>query len=86
MLLERLDGNTTLETVEVVEACEITAAFYPRLHIPALPQLRTLSSYITRWTTTSSGSTTPHRSRDVWSSRRSRSGATSSPTPAPTAR
>ena len=50
MLLERLDGNTTLETVEDVEACTITAAFYPRLHIPALPQLRTLSSYITRWT------------------------------------
>ncbi len=51
MLLERLDGDTTLETVEAVEACEITAAFYPRLHIPALPQLRTLSSYIARWTT-----------------------------------
>ena len=50
MLLERLDGNTTLETVEDVEACTITAAFYPRLHIPALPQLRTLSSFITRWT------------------------------------
>jgi streptomycin 6-kinase len=50
MLLERLDGNTTLETVDVVEACEITATFYRRLHIPALPQLRTLSSYIERWT------------------------------------
>jgi streptomycin 6-kinase len=50
MLLERLDGNTTLESVEAVEACTITAAFYPRLHIPALPQLRTLSAYITRWT------------------------------------
>lgn len=51
LLLERLDGNVNLETVEAVEACEITAAFYSRLHIPALPQLRTLSSYIARWTT-----------------------------------
>ncbi len=51
LLLERLDGNRDLGTVDDVEACEITAAFYRRLHIPALPQLRTLSAYIARWTT-----------------------------------
>ena len=32
------------------EACELVAASYARLHVPALPQLRTLSSYVARWT------------------------------------
>jgi streptomycin 6-kinase len=50
MLLERLDGNRSLLDIDVLEACEITAGFYRRLHVPALPQLRTLSSYIDRWT------------------------------------
>jgi streptomycin 6-kinase len=51
MLLERLHAERDLTGVDDVEACEITAGFYERLHIPALPQLRTLSSYIDRWTT-----------------------------------
>ncbi len=50
MLLERLDADRDLTTVDHVEACAITAGFYQRLHIPALPELRTLSSYIERWT------------------------------------
>ncbi len=50
LLLERLHADEDLRSVEVVEACEIVAGFYARLHVPALPQLRTLSSYIARWT------------------------------------
>jgi streptomycin 6-kinase len=50
LLLERLNGNRSLLDIDAHEACEITADFYPRLHVPALPQLRTLSSYVERWT------------------------------------
>lgn len=50
MLLERLHADEDLTTVGDVEACEIVAGFYKRIHIPALPQLRTLTSYISRWT------------------------------------
>ncbi len=50
MLLERLNSDRDLRGVDVIEACAIVAGFYTRLHIPALPQLRTLSSYIDRWT------------------------------------
>lgn len=50
MLLERLHAGEDLTTVEDLEACEIVASFYKRIHIPALPQLRTLTSYIARWT------------------------------------
>ena len=31
-----------------VEACEIVAGLYARLHVPALPQLRRLTSYVER--------------------------------------
>lgn len=48
MLLERL-GPEDLSTVDDVEACETVAALYGRLHVPAPPQLRTLSSYVARW-------------------------------------
>ncbi len=34
----------------VLEACEVVAGLYARLHVPALPQLRPLTSYIARWT------------------------------------
>jgi streptomycin 6-kinase len=51
MLLERLHADRDLTSIDDVTACEITAAFYERLHIPALPQLRTLSSYMDRWNT-----------------------------------
>lgn len=49
MLLERL-STRDLNSVEIVEACATIAGFYRRLHVPALPQLRPLSSYIERWT------------------------------------
>jgi len=48
MLLERLHPED-LTTVSDVEACEVVAALYPRLHLPALPQLRTITSYVERW-------------------------------------
>jgi streptomycin 6-kinase len=48
MLLERLHRED-LTTVEDLEACEVVAALYPLLHRPALPQLRTVTSYVERW-------------------------------------
>ncbi len=49
MLLERLHPED-LTTIDDLEACEITALLYARIHRPALPQLRTLASYVDRWT------------------------------------
>jgi streptomycin 6-kinase len=49
MLLERLHPRD-LTSVSVLEACEIVAGLYPRIHVPALPQLRPLTSYVERWT------------------------------------
>jgi streptomycin 6-kinase len=49
MLLERLHTTDLTEAWDV-EACEIVAGFYARLHVPAPPQLRTLTSYVERWT------------------------------------
>jgi streptomycin 6-kinase len=48
LLLERLHPQD-LGAVWDVEACEIVADLYGRLHVPAPPQLRPLSSYIRRW-------------------------------------
>ena len=48
LLLERLHGGDLTDVAET-EACEIVAGFYPRLHVPAFPQLRTLTSYVERW-------------------------------------
>ena len=48
MLLERLHP-TDLTTVPDLEACDVVAGLYPRLHLPALPQLRTVTSYVERW-------------------------------------
>lgn len=48
MLLERLQQQD-LTTVPDLEACEVVAALYPRLHLPALPQLLTVTSYVERW-------------------------------------
>lgn len=48
MLLERLHGRD-LRSVSETEACEVVAGLYPRLHVPAHPQLRTLTSYVERW-------------------------------------
>jgi len=49
VLLERLRPES-LESVSDVEACEVVAGLYRRLHVPAMPQLRTLTSYLERWT------------------------------------
>ena len=48
LLLERLHG-TDLTGVPVLEACEVVAALYPRLHVPAPPQLYRLSEVSQRW-------------------------------------
>ncbi len=45
MLLERLDARD-LTTSWDIEACEIVGSLYRSLHVPAPPQMRTLSSYI----------------------------------------
>ena len=45
MLLERLSYVDLTDTWDI-EACEIVAGFYSRLHIPAPPQLAHLSAYV----------------------------------------
>lgn len=49
MLLERL-ATTDLTECGDLDACEIIAGLYARLHVPAPPQLLTLSSYVGRYT------------------------------------
>jgi streptomycin 6-kinase len=49
VLLERL-RTPDLSTLPDVEACEVVAGLYRRLHVPAIPQLRTLTWYLERWT------------------------------------
>ena len=49
LLLERAT-TTDLTAVGYLEAAEIVAATYARLHVPALPQLRTTTAYVGRWT------------------------------------
>jgi len=48
MLLERLRPERLQEAWDL-EACEVVAGLYGRLHVPALPQLRSLSTYVARW-------------------------------------
>ena len=48
MLLERLHPRD-LSGLGDLEACEVAAGLYARLHVPALPQLRSLTSYVARW-------------------------------------
>ena len=48
LLLERLHLRD-LSGLGDLEACEVVAGLYPRLHRPALPRLRPLTSYIARW-------------------------------------
>ncbi|PVG83436.1 aminoglycoside resistance protein [Nocardioides gansuensis] len=45
MLLERLHQET-LAQVWDIEACEIVAGLWSRLHVPAMPQLRPLTAYV----------------------------------------
>jgi len=64
LLLERLHPEDLTDLWDL-EACEIVATSYRRLHVPALPQLRTLSSYVASWTgelaTLPTGSSIPPR-------------------------
>ncbi|WP_167108320.1 aminoglycoside phosphotransferase family protein [Mycobacterium sp. DL592] len=48
LLLERLD-STDLTGLPDVEACAVVARLYRRIHVPAMPALRTLTSYVERW-------------------------------------
>jgi streptomycin 6-kinase len=48
LLLERLHPEDLTDLWDL-EACEIVAGLYQRIHVPALPQLRTLTSYVDRW-------------------------------------
>jgi streptomycin 6-kinase len=48
LLLEWLPGPDLADAWDV-EACEQVAALYGDLHVPALPQLRTVTSYVERW-------------------------------------
>lgn len=49
LLLERADPARDLGTLDVLEACAVVAGLYPRLHRPALPQLRRLSELAAGW-------------------------------------
>jgi streptomycin 6-kinase len=64
LLLERLH-TTDLSGVPVLDACEVVAERYARLHVPAPPQLRPLTSYIRGWTEQLAGvprdARVPHR-------------------------
>ena len=48
VLLERLDRRD-LTQVSDLEACQIVAGLYAKLHQPALPQLATLTSHVSGW-------------------------------------
>lgn len=48
LLIERLRSEDLGDRWDV-EACEVVAGLYSRLHIPALPQLRLLTSNVEQW-------------------------------------
>ena len=48
LLLDWLDGPDLADAWDV-EACEVVGALYGDLHVAALPQLRTVTSYVDRW-------------------------------------
>lgn len=48
LLLERLPGED-LGVLDDVDACEVVAALYARLHVPAPPSLRRLTSVLGPW-------------------------------------
>lgn len=48
LLLERA-GPDDLETAWDVDACEAVAALYSRLHVPAMPQLPSLTTLLAQW-------------------------------------
>jgi len=49
VLLERL-RRQTLDALPEVDACEVVAGVYRRIHVPELPQLLSLTSHVERWT------------------------------------
>lgn len=49
LLLERVHAQRDLTSVPVIEACEVIAGLYGRLHRPALPQTRKLSDLCRDW-------------------------------------
>jgi len=69
VLLERLD-RTDLLTVPDLEACRVVAGLYPLIHVPAPPQLRTVTSYVGRWLepmrTLPNDAPIPHRMVEQW--------------------
>lgn len=48
LLLAWLPGPDLADAWDV-EACEVVGGLYERLHVPAMPQLATVSSYVERW-------------------------------------
>jgi len=48
LLLDWLPGPDLGDSWDV-EACEVVGGLYRRLHVPALPQLATVASYVERW-------------------------------------
>jgi streptomycin 6-kinase len=48
LLLDWLPGPDLGDAWDV-EACEVVGGLYPLLHVPAMPQLATVSSYVERW-------------------------------------
>jgi streptomycin 6-kinase len=48
LLLDWLPGPDLGDTWDV-EACEVVGGLYPRLHVPAMPQLASVASYVERW-------------------------------------
>lgn len=48
LLLERLERRDLTEVWDL-EACEVVAGLYPVLHLPAPPQLRTVTSHVSTW-------------------------------------
>jgi streptomycin 6-kinase len=64
LLLERLHDEKLTEVWDV-EACEVVATLYARLHVPAPPQLTRLSTWCSRWqadlTDLPRGIPVPHR-------------------------
>jgi streptomycin 6-kinase len=48
LLLDWLPGPDLGDAWDV-EACEVVGGLYARLHVPAMPQLASVSSYVERW-------------------------------------
>jgi streptomycin 6-kinase len=49
LLLERLN-SATLHTMPDIDACDIVGGLYRRLHVPAMPQLRSVAPELEGWT------------------------------------